>query len=337
MKSLFTKKPKLKTILIVLLALAGLGAAVGGSFAAYTSQAYQRGVVRNRDSETVRFTSNYLQTCANNTIETNYAGRTVLFDEKATGDLTIDIYVYNYANGNENLVSQRDITYDMTIEFNGGADTSTYTVKVDDGDSTPVASGAFTKNSEKLSGRVANFHKYTVTFPASDLNKLRITATATPTQGSLSVTNNQMLAAVIAPGVGSTPSPFTCEGRYVYKANSTPNQYDGFNYEVLISSGKAKATLSWNKDVVEIDRFFLQKLGITDDDDIKKILEKGTVSFVMDQLNGTGDYLIPFYIKNKTTVNSLTGWDNMKVNGEDIISFEAEEIEGEEAGETEAP
>ena len=111
MKSLFTKKPKLKIILIVLLALAGLSAVVGGSFAAYTSQAYQRGVARNRDNETVRFTSNYLQACANTTDSKDYAGRTVLFSDSTSGEISVDIFVYNYANGNENLVSQKDITY----------------------------------------------------------------------------------------------------------------------------------------------------------------------------------------------------------------------------------
>ena len=36
------------------------------------------------------------------------------------GDQIFDIHVYNYANGNENLVSQKDITYTMTIRFEGG-------------------------------------------------------------------------------------------------------------------------------------------------------------------------------------------------------------------------
>ena len=296
MKSLFTKKPKLKTILIVLLALAGLSAVVGGSFAAYTSQAYQRGVARNRDNETVRFTSNYLQACANTTDSKDYAGRTVLFSDSTSGEISVDIFVYNYANGNENLVSQKDITYNMSIMFESSNTGNSYSVKVEDGDVQTVQSNKFEQSNVRLAGRRASSHKYTVTFPASDLDKLKITAVATPTVSSLSATNNQKLAAVI---------------KFIDQIDgNSPKDFAGFNYEVSISSGVADATLTWNTAIVEIDKFFLINLGKSDKE-IESILAAGTLTFTMNQTKGTGDYLIPFYIKDKRKITD--DWNCMGI------------------------
>ena len=327
-----------------MLALVGMGAAIGGSFAAYTSQAYKRGVVRNRDNETVRFTSNYLQACAANTSETDYAGRTILFDKNQTGSLTRDIYIYNYANDNENLVSQKDIQYNLTIKFSGGnGKKDDYLVngasveKQADSESTDNAADnnvyKYTESNIMLIGRSAKWNKYTITFPASDLDKLKIIITACPVNESLSATNNQMLAAVIAPCTASAVSQFTIQQKYVYKVGAKPMDYDAFNYEVSISSGSANAVLTWKPAVVEIDRFFLVNLGKTDGE-ISEILTKGRLEFTMDQAAGTGDYLIPFYIKDKSIFENMESWDNMKVNDEKIISFDAKQIGAE--GETNA-
>lgn len=315
---MFTKNPKRKIIILALLALAGIGAAIGGSFAAYTSQAYKRGVVRNRDNETVRFTSNYLQACASNAKETDYAGRTILFDKNQTAtQLERDIYVYNYANGNESLVSQKDITYKLVVKFSGGnGNEDTYTVNKNKTQKDNTSEGdvyTYTIDEQTLIGRSAKEYKYTITFPASDLDKLKITITAIPNSLSLSATNNQILAAVIAPCTGSIASPFRFESRYVYRDGSSPSDYAGFNYEVSISSGIANATLSWNTKVMEIDSFFLLKIGKTEDD-IPAILESGKLEFVMNQADGTGEYLIPFYIKDKDAAAAkvaLASWDAM--------------------------
>ena len=328
-----TNRPKWKIIVLTAICLIGLLAVIGGSFAAYTSQAYQRGVARNRDNETVRFTSNYLQACAYETTEDDYAGRTILFESSSTGSLTRDIYVYNYANGNENLVSQKDITYDLKITFSNGGNEAQYSVTSEDSASVNKNGNTYTLSNRTLIGRSANYHKYTITFPASDLDKLKIIVSAIPVEGSLSATNNQILAAVIAPCTGSVTNPFTKHGEYVYKTGSKPKDYDGFNYEVSISSGKANAVLKWNSKVVEIDRFFLVNLGKTNDE-IANILAKGELGFEMDQAEGTGDYLIPFYIKDKSEFKSKESWEDMKVDGEDIISFNATPIEA--SGETNA-
>lgn len=312
----FTEKPKWKVIMVTAICLIGLLAVIGGSFAAYTnSQAFQRGVARNRDNETVRFTSNYLQSCANETSPESYSGRTALFseDQKENTSLTIDLYVYNYANGNVNLISQKDIIYDLTITFSKGNGTG-YEVTNSDGEALTKTSSSeantvvYEMKNKTLVGRSANFHKYTITFPGSDLDKLNITATAIPQ--NISVTNNQILAAVIVPCTGSSTKTFSYEGKFVYEATAQPKDYSGFNYEVSISSGVADATISWDPDLVEIDKFFLLNMKVAEDA-ISEILQQGSFTFTMNQAEGKGDYLIPFYIKDKDTINEKS-WADMQ-------------------------
>lgn len=320
----FTDRPKWKIIILAFICSIALIAIAGGSYAAYTSQAHQRGVARNRDNENVRFTSNYLQSCAQGTLESAYAGRTKLFseDQANKSNLTVEIEIYNYANGNISLVNQKDITYELTIKLSGGDETAC-SVTSEDGELISLENGEYHFKDQTLTGRTANSKKYTITFPGSDLDKLKITATAIPTNPS--ATNSQILAAVIAPCTGSTTQTFHAEGKYLDESSDTkPIQYDGFNYEISISSGTANATLTWKKDIVEIDKFFLQKIEKTANDITSSDNVNNTLTFRMNQADGTGDYVIPFYIRNKKTIQGYTDWELMKKDN--VIAFKADQI-----------
>lgn len=318
----FTDRPKWKRIALAVICLAGLLAIAGGSFSAYTSHSFLRGVARNRDDEAVRFASNYMQNCATGTEPNSYPGKTVTFPEnEGNGSLSLDLYIYNYASGNKDLVNTRDITYNLKIVFSGGKGTG-YNV-------TPDKNFASTRTEiytfqATMNGRVAREHKYTISFPKEDLNKLKITAVATPVDTSLSATNNQILAVVLAPCSESTTQTFVASGKFIDKSDSTnPSEYDGFNYEISISSGRSEnATVTWSTDLVEIDMFFLKNLG-KKDAEIKQILSDGKLVLTMDQAQGTGDYLIPFYIKDK----SNEAWDKMTWDEmENVVSFSATQV-----------
>ena len=313
-----TDRPKWKKIVIAVVCIAALLTAVSSSYAAYTSQAYKRGVARNRDNETVRFTSNYLQNCAEGTQPSEYAGRTILFEEseKEKDTLTINLDIYNYANGNLNLVSQKDITYNLQVSFSGG-DGNGYRVTYENGSATTTDSVTYTINNRTLTGRTANQHHYVLSFPGKELDKLKITVKATPVP--VSVNNGQILAAVIAPCTGSSINAFSFEGKYTDESESTtPQDYSGFNYEISISSGSATATLKWKSAVLEVDQFFITKIK-----NAGSIIKQadGSLTFTMDQPNGTGDYLIPFYIKDKSKVPD--NWAGMK----ELITFSAKQTE----------
>lgn len=315
-----TDRIKIKTLGIALICIFGLLALVGASYAAYTSQAYQRGVARNRDSEIIRFSSNYLQLYTNNTAENAYVNRKISVGDNVTEgtNYNVDITVFNYANGNTNLISQRDITYTMTIKISGDYANQ---CSVSDGTTSKTFENETVSYGKTLRGRTATSDRYRVTIPSEAVNKVAIIATAVPGTGTLAITNNQILAGVLAPCTGDVTKTFRAEGRFTdADAGGIPTDYDGFNYEISISSGTATGTLKWDSTILEIDKYFLDKIKYTGSED------KGNISFKMDQSNGTGDYLIPFYIKDKAQIKS--SWAEM----EKLITFDAEQSTENEEG-----
>ena len=284
------------------------------TYAAYTRQAYQRGTARNRDTEIVSFTSNYLQLYTTGTSGNAYVAKNIVYgtDEKEKESVSFDIHVYNYANGNTSLVSQKDITYTMKIEFKNGTGKG-YKVESDKTSITSTTNNVY-EIKKTLIGRTANENVFTVTFPGNEIDTLQITATAIPDKVAL--TNNQFLAATLVPCTTASKVTFRAEGIFLDKSEGTPMQYDGFNYGISISSGAADAVLLWNPDVVEIDKFFVEKLE--QKNLIKsKDLASGKLEFKMDQSNGTGDFLISFYIKDKSKIPE--NWSDM----EKMIQFTA--------------
>lgn len=309
-----SEKPNKKRTAVMGICLVGVLLLVIATYAAYTRQAYQRGTARNRDTEIVSFTSNYLQLYTTGTSGNAYVAKNIVYgtDEKKKGSVSFDIHVYNYANGNTSLVSQKDITYTMKIEFKNGAGKG-YKVESDKA-SIPLNNNNVCEIKKTLIGRTANEDVFTVTFPGNEIDTLQITATAMPDKVAL--TNNQFLAATLVPCTTASKVTFRAEGIFLDKAEGKPKQYDGFNYGISISSGAADAVLTWNPDVVEIDKFFVEKLEqqnlIT-----RKDLAKGELKFTMDQSNGTGDFLISFYIKDKSKIPD--NWSDM----EKMIQFTA--------------
>lgn len=296
-----TERPKFKLIICAVLALAGLLTIAGGSYAAYISQDARRGVIRNRDTEAVRFTSNYLQTCVKGTEPAKYAGRTILFsaEAKKQQSVSMEIDIYNYVKGNTTLVNERDITYDLTLTFEGGS--GDYTVN-----GYTVSGNTYTESKVTLTGRTANSKKYLITISGADIDNVKITATAVPTKAA--VTNNQILAAIISPCTESKVNVFSYQGTFTdAAAGADPAAYDAFNYEVSISSGTADVTLTWDPEAVEIDKYFLKKIGRSE-----VSTKAGSLTFEMSQDDGTGDYLIPFYIMSKDKIEEAGDWDGMK-------------------------
>lgn len=324
-----TKNPKWNRLLLAVAALLLVVQLVGVSLAAYTSQGFLRGVARNRDNDNIRFSSNYMS--AISTSDTNYIRRVLTYDQSGSDDIDIEIFVYNYAQGNKTLVNENDITYDMTITLSGGTQTE-YTVKYGDqqmtGDSSQ-AGLAYTQKST-MTGRTPQQDKYTVTIPRKDLDKVKITAVARP-QNAV-VTGNRSLACVLLPYSLSSLQSFSCTGSYADAASGhSPSEYAALNYEVVVSSGRAQVTLHWEPDQVELDPYFLEKLKqrktggtqTTSDTQYTYDKDQGTLKFVMDQPAGEGDYVIPFYFVKSVTLPDT--WDALTT--QKLIWVEGKQIQ----------
>ena len=332
------KRPWLKITrekknIAVILGLAAVFLISLGAYAAYTNQAFLRGVLRNNYSETVRFSSNYLQLCEKGTAEKNYVSRVVLFPDDSQDNIAreIDIYLYNYANGNSKKVNEKDITYDMVLKLTGGNAQKVEFFDENNNITELNATDGVYQTRKTLIGRTPKVHHYRVTILNSDLNHIHISAKAEPVGQSAVAT--KMLAAMIYPRSEGAVGTFSYRGAFTDEDSSnTPDEFDALNYEVSISNGRAEVTLTWNSSVVEMDPFFCSKLDSRDDSyklpasnakyELTSQGTQRTLKFMMDQSKGAGDYLIPFYwVNRKADVTS--SWDSL----EKIIQFEAEKVD----------
>lgn len=316
------KRSKYHIVLALLLVLVGLGLClVEGSYAAYSNQGFRRGVVRNRDSEEIRFTSNILKPYVSTGSEGQKNYETVLYpfaeDTNEDDNLKIPLTIANYLMNNNNLVSESDITFDLTIQLKDKQSGSSYTLNNE-----VINEDSITKSDLTLIGRKPNQVDYTIGFTGKDLDKLTIVIEAKPHNFG-----NKILAAYICPCTNSQVNPFSYSGGFLNKNVGKPQDYYGYNYEVSISSGRAKVTLNWEPAYVKLDPFFLEKLKSRQDLKIDGtnayIYDKdgGSIQFLMDQTLGEDDYVILFYPIQK--MSSETTWDDMKK----IISVEVQEID----------
>lgn len=332
------KKPWLKITrekkhIAVILGLAAVILISLGAYAAYTNQAFLRGVLRNNYSETIRFSSNYLQLCEKGTAEKNYASRVVLFPDDGKDNIAreIDIYLYNYANGNSKKVNEKDITYDMVLKLTGGNAQKVEFFDENNNVKELNATDGVYQTQETLIGRTPKVHHYRVTILNSDLNHIHISAKAEPI--GQSAVGTKMLAAMIYPRSEGAVGTFSYRGTFADEDSSnTPDEFDALNYEISISTGRAEVTLKWNSSAVEIDPFFYSKLDNRDDSynlpasnakyELTGQGTQMTLKFMMDQSKGAGDYLIPFYWVNRKA-DDTSSWDNL----EKMIQFEAEKVD----------
>lgn len=341
-----TGKAKKKTIVYMIAALMIILTVGGLTFAAYVNQGFQRGVVRNRDNEPVRFSSNYLQACPDNAAESGYYNKIITYtnDSLNSNNIDIDIYIYNYVLSNVNLINENDITYDFTIKLKGGTKQDYVVKKITQNEETISKDTANStvgelvyKTSNTMNGNTRRENHYRVTIAGEDINNIKIIAIAKP--NNMAYTGNQFLAAVIIPRIEAAVDSFSCTGSFTDKdSGNKPKDYDAFNYGVSISGGRAKVTLIWDARLLSIDRFFLAKLEERSDDynltsdteesPVKYIYkeknanDKGTLTFIMNYSDGTGDYLFPFYIVNKASIDSKN-WSEMN----EVVSVSAEQLD----------
>ena len=279
-------------IVTIIMVMVFLVCAVG-SYAAYNSQAFQRGVLRNRDSEDMRFSSNILSPYIVS-IGDKKQYETVLYPYvsgiQESARLEIPIKIANHPMTNDNLVSESDITFDLNIQLKDYDRSTQYYLN-----DTQITDGKITISGITLAGRKSKQVQYVMKFTGKDLDKLTIVAEAIPSGSS------KILAAYICPCTNSMVNDFSCQGTFMKPDVSQLNELYGFNYEISISTGRARVTLQWDKNVLAIDKHFLEKLnkrgGNLEIENSGYIFdaEKNSITFMMDQVLGEDDYVVLFY------------------------------------------
>lgn len=282
------------------------------AYAAYVNQAYKKGVASTTKINTL-FSSNYLKLWNSEAGIAKEQQYVVLQADKDTNQVKIQLAIRNYYGENTARVNSHDINYALSIRLSGATTSgnlSSYLVEYSSGS---IDVDAPTKTWEKtncvLTGRKISENIITITMPKDDLGKVSFEITASPE--NTSYTNGFSLAGIILPVLEGDMRSFQCEGSFIdADTGKMPKDYDAFNYEVSISTGIADITLTWDPEKVEIDPYFLKRIGKTNADIVKN--QKYTISYEMDYSEKSNE-LIQFYRKTKPSGSDTwqSNWDEM--------------------------
>ena len=270
--------PSRKLIISVLLLVAALSVASGVALSVYTSQDHQRSVVRNRDTDTIRFSSDKLYRVTEGEPQK-------YFYSTAKSQRVMQFYVCNYDQERSTLFCERDIEYRLDFTLNNTSmDASQYTVQSADG--THSFEEGVCTFTDRLPGGDRSLKTYSLAFEEGDFDKLEWTVKVTPLNST--VTQGRILQAVLIP-VEYTPvqgisvkAEFSDSGR-----GKAPSEYAAYNLTVTIRGGAGTVKITWDKERLDIDPFFT-KLG--------NVLEtEDGILLSMNSEDETGAYQITFF------------------------------------------
>lgn len=296
--------------LALVLVLSVLLGAVGGTLAIYSSQAFQRSVVRNRDTEAICFSSDILYRSLKKTDGSDEAPQTYYFPVTAEGK-SLSFQVCNYDQAKSTVYNENNIDYTINFKLCNASGAS-YRVVDSTGKEHNFKDDTLTLSGCRLDKGGKSSHSYIFYFDQADHNKLELQVTVTPTD--LTTTKHTILSANIIPlEVSNTQGislryEFTDQTRTGYG----PRDFAAYNLLVSLSGGQSDVLLSWDNTVLEIDPFFCQRIN----KDVKDVEIEGNTSTIRIPMNSedeTSTYLIQFYNKGNLSDDwPPTSWDVLK-------------------------
>lgn len=298
-------------VLALVLVLAALLAAVGGTVAIYSSQAFLRNVVRNRDTEAIRFSSDKLDRSDGSELSPVH-----YYPLPEGSSNTMTFRVCNYDQDKSTLYNEDTITYQITFVLtsqdpNWKGDSS-YQIstqghnypfqKIEDGKL------SLTLDGQELPGKQSSFHAYTLAFYETDYKDIQLSVTVTPTNSS--TTSVKMLQGTLIPIAYADTQGITVQIEYPDSGEDRhPKDFAAYNVLVSVSGGAANVVITWDHNQLDIDPFFLDKLGRSK---LTKTDTESSIPIPMDPEQGTDTYLIQFY--NHTAANQWEKWKDLPIS-----------------------
>ena len=285
---------------------------VVGSYAAYTSRSYVKGVATT-PKQGIGLSSDYLVVVPQTAPESQYAVRKILLEEKSANDktsYTISFYIQNTSDG---AVNEKAMQY--TFSCSGLSPTAIIERNANDITEEASSSGAL---SPVMPAFTKTTHFYKITIPKDEIKSVsEIVIKAVPDLDSDSSGN--MIAAKIQPSVAGKVAGFSYQSSFIDEtAVNIPADFAAFNFEVLVFNATEAhhMRLTWDTQYVEIDPLFLTKINPT----ASNLTEGGTAKYVeFDMDADKSSYLIRFYRMDgqNTTAEWQNSWNNLK----QIITF----------------
>lgn len=288
---------KKRSIMSACLVMGALVLLIGGTLAIYTSQDHQRSVVRNRDNEVIRFSSDKLYRVTSGTTAQKY------YYPMGKDERTMTFQVCNYDQAKSTLFNEKRIEYTITFQINNGTDGFDYTIS--NGKTTKsVTTGSSESFTDSLVGGRKSTNSYSFTFSEGDFNKVELLVTVTPTNPT--VTQNRILNGVLIPIEYATTQGVTIKSEFTDSTRGKPDQFDAYNLSVMISGGAGNVIIEWENEKLDIDPFFASGKNFSKGDKYSSIVVP------MNSEDETGSYLIQFYNHN-TNRPEWTSWSKIPI------------------------
>lgn len=281
--------------LIVLILLS-----IGGMLAAYVSRSYVKGVATT-PKQGFPLSSDYLSAVSKNLDPGTYPDKKILLTEKAETDNSPYKLTFSITNTADGSVSTKRMQYNLRMS---GLPEGATVILYANNDITERVTSDKGYDSPVMNAYTRVTHTYSITIPKDKMaSAADIFVTATPDADS--DTSGFILAGRLQPSIIGAVAPFSYEGKVLEAENdNNVNNYAAFNYQVSVSnvSEKKKMKLTWNKNLVEIDPLFLEKIGNKDGN-------SGELNILMSGTNSS--YLIQFY---RLPGGSIENWGDLRID-----------------------
>lgn len=288
-------------ILLILISIAG-------TFAAYTSRSYVKGVATT-PKQGLGLSSDYLVVVAKSAAQEKFAVRKIILDEKGDVDTTPYTFSFYIQNSSDGTVNENSMKYTLIIEELPDG----IVVERDGEDITAVVKNPGAE-SPLMPAYTKTTHYYRVSIPKNKIKDVsEIIIKAIPDVDSDSSGN--MIAARFQPSIAGVVAGFSFKGIFIDETqDNKPSDYAAFNYEVLVFNAAEphQMLLTWDTRYVEIDPLFLDKIK---DDIISE--SDGELVFEMDA--DRNSYLIKFYRLEGQNVEA--DWQSSWAELKKVITF----------------
>ena len=287
-----------KRIWVIILAALAMILLVRGTLAIYTSQVYQRAVVRNRYNDVIRFSSDKLYRVTDTTKSPQKYYYPVGESQK-----TMTFSVCNYDQANNTLFSEKEIGYNISFKVTNGTDSFDYTVSCGTDSRTLKNNGTLSMKGS-LEGGKRSVDTYTVSFSEGDYSKVEIEVTVTPVDSN--ITQKHILNGVLIPIKYVATQGVRLSYEFTDSTRGNPDQFDAYNLLVSVSGGEGNVLITWDHTKLDVDPFFAEGKIIT------KSGDESTITVPMNSEDKNGTYLISFYNHNNTEPE-WTAWENLPI------------------------
>lgn len=290
------KKRKILTTIVIMLFTCILAASA--TLAIYTSQVFQRSVVRNRDNDIIRFSSNRLYRATETSVIQKY------YYPLSDGDKSMSFQVCNFDQTKNSVFNEKNIEYNIRFEIKKKSNETVYSLFKNEQSIEISDDSAQTESI--LQGGKRSVDTYTFNFGESDYNNIELSVIVTPVD--LTVTQNKVLKAILIPMRYASVQGFNITSEYMDSLRGGPDEFDAYNLALTASGGEGTVLLTWKNKKLDIDPFFVSKyVTETVSDEVNT-----TVKFRMNSENERGSLVIRFYNHNSQKPD-WTDWNDLPI------------------------